>query len=139
MNLTDHFTLEEMIHSASADARHLDNEPNAVQTENLKNLCENVLEPLRKVIGKPIQINSGYRSETVNRYAGGVKNSQHLFGRAADITVAGMKPEQLLDLLLNSHIVFDQAIAYRHRGFMHVSYFKGWNRMIFHVDHKKNS
>ena len=137
MNITENFSLEEMTASASAEARHLDNKPNAVQMQNLKDLCENVLEPLRELVGKPICVTSGFRSEKVNYYAGVVKNSQHLFGRAADISVKGLSPEKLLDILLESDIKFDQAIAYRHRGFLHVSYCRGWNRMMYFVNRKR--
>lgn len=85
MKLTQHFTLEEMTRSATAEARGIRNEPNAVQIANLRRLCEKVLEPLRAHFGTPIRINSGFRCEKLNAAVGGAKRSYHLQGRAADI------------------------------------------------------
>ena len=63
------------------------NEPNENQIENLKLLCEYVLEPIREKIGCPLVISSGFRSEKVNALVGGSKTSQHILGQAADIQI----------------------------------------------------
>lgn len=85
MNLTKHFTLEELTHSDYADAHGISNYPGQQAQRNLMMLCVLILEPLRTAIGEPITINSGYRSKTVNLGVGGVSTSHHLLGLAADI------------------------------------------------------
>ena len=85
--LSEHFTLGEL---TKTSAKGLDNTPPHAAVLNLKNLCENWLEPLRQAQG-PIIINSGYRSEAVNRAIGGVKGSNHLTGCAVDIHVSGIE------------------------------------------------
>ena len=89
--LSQHFRLSEFTRSATASARGIDNTLNQSNAEhsriinNLRALCENVLEPLRRHFNVPIRINSGYRSPALNKAVGGAKRSYHLQGRAADI------------------------------------------------------
>ena len=85
MNLTQHFTLEELSHSDYADAHGIRNYPSQQAQQNLIMLCVLILEPLRIAIGQPIRINSAYRCKQVNMGVGGVSNSHHLLGLAADI------------------------------------------------------
>lgn len=85
MELAKNFTLEELIRSDTAKKLGISNEPNDYCKENLRTLCEKVLQPARDEYGKPIRISSGYRSERLNRAVGGVPNSFHLYGQAADI------------------------------------------------------
>ena len=92
VKLSQHFTLGELTKTSAKTADG--NIPSHVQIENLKNLCENWLEPLRQRYNKPILINSGFRSEAVNKAIGGVKGSNHLTGCAVDIHVTG--PEQAI-------------------------------------------
>lgn len=87
MKLTEHFTLEELTASATAQARNLPNNPTVSDIHNLCALAVLVLEPLRLAIGHPLTITSGYRSAVLNRAVGGVSNSYHLTGRAADIRI----------------------------------------------------
>ena len=87
MQLTEHFALEELIYSSTAKAKGLKNEPTQDHIENLKLLCEYVLEPIREKNGCPLVISSGYRSEKVNALVGGSKTSQHILGQAADIQI----------------------------------------------------
>ena len=91
MRLTPHFTLEEFERSATAARLHIDNRVPAELVPNIKNLCEQVLEPLRERFGEPIYISSGYRCPQLNRAVGGVPNSQHTRGEAADI--CGLSPD----------------------------------------------
>ena len=86
-HLSTNFTLKELIHSNTAKQKGLKNEPNENQIENLKLLCEYVLEPIREKIGCPLFISSGFRSEKVNVLVGGSKTSQHILGQAADIQI----------------------------------------------------
>lgn len=84
-----YFTFEEMTKSNTANRLHIDNTPNDVEViENINNTLEQ-LESIREVYGEPIIITSGYRCEELNRAVGGVKNSHHLRGYAADIIVKG--------------------------------------------------
>ena len=85
MNLTMHFTLEELSHSDYADAYGINNVPGQQARQNLMMLCVLILEPLRTAIGQPIKINSAYRNKAVNLGVGGVSTSHHLLGLAADI------------------------------------------------------
>lgn len=85
MNLTKHFTLEELTHSDYADAHGIKNYPGQQAQQNLMMLCVLILEPLRIAIGQPIRINSAYRCKQVNMGVGGVSSSHHLLGLAADI------------------------------------------------------
>lgn len=85
MNLTQHFTLEELSHSDYADAHGIKNYPGQQAQRNLMMLCVLILEPLRMSLRQPIRINSGYRCKEVNIGVGGVSTSHHLLGLAADI------------------------------------------------------
>ena len=92
VKLSQHFTLGELTKTSAKTADG--NIPSHAAVLNLKNLCENWLEPLRQRYNKPILINSGFRSEAVNKAIGGVKGSNHLTGCAVDIHVTG--PEQAI-------------------------------------------
>ena len=87
MNLTQHFTLEELSHSDYAEAHGIKNYPGQQAQQNLMMLCVLILEPLRTAIGQPIKINSAYRNKAVNLGVGGVSTSHHLLGLAADIHI----------------------------------------------------
>mgnify|MGYP003353399416 CR=1 FL=1 len=106
MKLSPNFTLEELTHT---DHRELDNTPTNEHLLNLKRLAA-FLEGLRAVLGKPIHVNSAYRSEAVNRAVGGQKTSQHSRGCAADIRVKDMTPDQVVKAILKSSLPFDQVI-----------------------------
>ena len=111
--LTKHFTFAEMTRTNTG----IENVPNKAQVKNLKRLCR-WLERLREKVGKPIVINSGYRSEAVNKAVGGVKGSNHLTGCAADIHVAGIEQlvryaAILLDISDESQEDFDELLLKR--------------------------
>lgn len=116
MNLTKNFTLEELTHSATAKARGISNKPSDAHLDNLMRLCVTVLQPMREQLGRAITITSGYRSEAVNKAVGGVqptdqkRGSQHLYGEAADIRVAGMTPLEVCRWIEKSGLPFDQVI-----------------------------
>src|SRR5690606_27819263 len=110
MKLGKYFTLEEMTRSQAAARRGLDNSPNSNQLESMKALVRNILDPLREALGRPVNINSGFRSEAVNKAVGGAASSQHRFGEAADIVVPGMTVEQLVARIRALKLPFDQVI-----------------------------
>ena len=123
MQLTAHFSLAEMTRNGAG----LPNDPNPMQTESLRRLCENVLEPLRTQFG-PVHVNSGFRSPAVNVAAGSkTTTSQHLYGEAADIRIDGVDPAVILRWLVTAGVPFDQAIAETRAGklpytWAHLSY-----------------
>lgn len=119
MLLSEHFTLEEMIFSSTAQRHGLDNTPPADAVANLKALCLNVLEPVRALWGGPIKVDSGYRSFPLNALVHGVPSSQHCLGQAADL-VPPIPLEDAMKKLADSSIPFDQAIL--EMGWIHLSY-----------------
>jgi uncharacterized protein YcbK (DUF882 family) len=107
MNLTDHFTLEELTHT---DHREFDNTPNDAELENIKRLAE-FLEEVKTVLGgKPIMVNSAFRSKQVNDAVGSKDTSQHRIGCAADIRVPSMTPDEVVRAVIASGIGYDQII-----------------------------
>lgn len=119
MNLTENFTYEELTFSEKALRLGLDNKPPAEVYSNLVRLAE-LLEQIRKVIAKPIIINSGYRSKLVNEAVGSTERSQHRVGCAADFRVAGMTPDQICRAIIDSDIQYDQLIK-EYDSWVHVS------------------
>lgn len=91
MKLSKNFTLEELTFSLTANNHGIDNTPNTEQKAALKRLCVEVLQPIRDAWGQPIVVSSGYRCPKLNAAIGGVKNSQHLQGQAADIKASNPK------------------------------------------------
>lgn len=127
--LSEHFSLEEFTYSRIAVENGLDNTPPASACQSVHYLVTQLLEPLRNLYGKPIAVLSGYRKDAVNRLAGGVANSQHTKGEAADCYIPE-GPETLLALLQRSGLAFDQAIVYKSKRFLHLSLkSSGRNRM----------
>ena len=107
MNLSPNFTLEELTHT---DHRDLENEPNETELTNLKRLAE-FLETVKTVLGgKPIIINSAFRSKAVNEAVGSKETSQHRKGCAADIRVPGMTPDQVVKAIIEAGLPYDQVI-----------------------------
>jgi len=136
MKLSKNFTLEEMTHSRMAVKHHINNEPNKENIENLVNLVENVLQPLRDRILKPIVITSGFRSVVLNKLVGGAYKSQHTLGEAADFYVINMNLKDVYKIIVEE-FDFDQVIY--EFGWIHVSYRKGNNRKEALVAYKDNA
>lgn len=114
------FTFREFIISKTAGSLGIDNVPDFEQIRNIDNLVKYVLNPCRQYIGRPVYINSGYRSKRLNAIVGGVPTSQHLDGKAADITTAATKSNNELFKFIVEKMDFDQCIRYK--TFIHVSY-----------------
>ena len=109
MQLSEHFSLAELTVSEVALRKGLSNLPEGIEVDNLVRLA-NKLEEVRKVLGKPIMVNSAFRSIEVNAAVGGVKTSQHCVGCAADIKVPGMTPDEVVRAIVASDIQYDQLI-----------------------------
>lgn len=116
--ITKNFTLEELCHSNTAQEKGLKNIPDENQIQNLKELATNILQPVRDMYGKPMYINSGFRSKEVNKAVGGVKTSLHIVGKAADVRTDN--PRELFNIVRNSGLSFDQLILYP--TFVHMSF-----------------
>jgi hypothetical protein len=117
MNLTEHFTLEELTHT---DHRQFDNTPNDAEIANLVRLAE-FLEKVKEVLGgKPIIVNSAFRSAEVNRAVGSSDKSQHRHGCACDFRVPGMTPDEVVKAILASDLTFDQCIR-EFNSWVHIS------------------
>ena len=107
MNLTEHFSLEELTHT---DHREFDNTPNDAEKANLGRLAA-FLEQVKGLLGgKPIMVNSAFRSKQVNDAVGSKDSSQHRVGCAADIRVPGMTPDEVVRAVIASDLQFDQVI-----------------------------
>ena len=105
--MTPHFTLDELTHT---DHRTLDNTPNETELANIQRLAE-FLEAVKTLLGgKPIMVNSAFRSKAVNDAVGSKDTSQHRVGCAADIRVPGMTPDQVVRAIIASDLGFDQVI-----------------------------
>ena len=125
MKLSKYFTLEEFIRSNTADRMGIDNVPKDEEViKNLRNLCLEVLQPLRDYVGAPVHINSGYRCPELNEAVGGVKNSQHCRGEACDIRIASPKQGRAWAAWIEDNCRFDQMLLERNKNgavWLHVS------------------
>jgi len=127
--LSEHFILIEFISSTTASTQNITEQfdPPAEVVNNLKNLCQNLLEPLRAKISEklgkdtPIHITSGYRCPRLNKAVGGVPNSQHQTGEAVDTHVDGMSIEEWYQFVKSCGIKFDQCIQ-EFDSWAHISY-----------------
>lgn len=121
------FKMSELIYSETAIKNNINNMPDINSLDNMLNLIYYCLQPARELLGAPIIITSGYRNPLVNRLVGGVNSSQHTKGQAADFTVSGITPSQIISIIKTSKIEFDQLIN-EYDKWVHISYNKGKNR-----------
>lgn len=123
---TKNFSYDELIASATAKRLGLDNTPTPEEKEKLRKLAQEILQPIRDAWRSPIVVNSGFRSEAVNKAVGGVKNSQHRLGEAADITIGGKERNKKLfnfiyKLISTGKIKVGQLIDEYNYSWIHVS------------------
>ncbi len=125
MKLSSNFTLEELTISQTALRNDIDNIPNEEETENLKQLCINILQPLRDDYQLPLVISSGFRSKELSSLVGSKPTSQHCQGSAADFTIPGVDNKKVFKHIIEN-LPFDQAILEYYNednsGWIHVSY-----------------
>ena len=107
MNLSEHFSLEELTHT---DHREYDNTPNDAELENLKRLAAFLEEVKSALGGRPVMVNSGFRSKQVNDAVGSKDTSQHRIGCAVDIRVPQLTPDEVVKTIMASGLAYDQLI-----------------------------
>ncbi|MBQ8078006.1 MAG: hypothetical protein IJ235_06460 [Eubacterium sp.] len=119
-----YFTIDELCASDTAKRRGVDNTPTPTVRAKLQALIDNVLDPARREYGSYILVNSGYRSPALNAAVGGVSNSQHLTGEAADITTGSIDNDRRLFAILVAQGNYDQLIWEKPKNslWIHVSY-----------------
>ena len=120
--------MSELLKSDVAKQYNINNMPTDSKIlDNLLNLIIYCLQPIREQLNKPIHITSGYRCSLLNRKVGGVGNSQHLTGQAADVRVDGMTAQQLFTRIKNGGVEYDQLIN-EYDQWVHISFDKNKNR-----------
>lgn len=130
MKLTKNFELKEFTSSPTAKKYNISNTPPELVIENLKSLCEYILQPIRDKVEKPVEINSGYRCLELNKKVGGVPTSQHCIGQACDFKVEGMTSYEIVKVILELNLPFDQVGLYD--SFVHISYGERHRRHLFY-------
>ena len=109
MKLSKNFSLEELIRSSTAMKIGIDNIPNDEHLKNLQVVVDEIAQPLRDHFGKPVRINSGYRSPALNDAIGGSKKSQHSKGEAIDLEIDGVSNMEVADWI-TENCDYDQVI-----------------------------
>ena len=133
MNLSKSFTLNELTKSQEATRLGIENIPNEEHIENLKILCENILQPLRDYYGMPVSVSSGYRSVALCEAVGSSSKSQHTKGQAADFEIFGVSNKDVADFIVQN-LEYDQCILEfwnendPNSGWVHCSYSVNGNR-----------
>lgn len=129
-----YFTIKELCKSSTATQLGIDNTPNSEIVNNLKQLVEYILDPLRERYKKPIYVNSGYRCDALNKAVGGSKTSSHLYGLAADITAGSPKENKILfELIQELNLPFHQLIDEKNFTWIHVSFSNKPKKQILHL------
>jgi zinc D-Ala-D-Ala carboxypeptidase len=133
MSLTENFSLEELTKSQTAVRKGIDNTPGPEHQDNLKSLCEMILQPIRDHFSRVVTISSGYRSPELCTAIGSKITSQHAKGQAADFEIFGVSNKELADYI-DQNLDYDQLIleywneSDPNSGWVHCSYTNGNNR-----------
>ena len=143
MNLSKSFTLNELTKSQEAIRLGIDNTPNEEQIQNLKILCEKLLQPIRDFYGMPLSISSGYRSVALCEAIGSSAKSQHTKGQAADFEIFGVPNKEIAEFIVKN-LDYDQCILEfwnendPNSGWVHCSYSGNSNRKQYLKAEKLN-
>ena len=143
MKLTENFSLNELTKSQTAERKGIDNTPSTEHQENLKSLCEMILQPIRDHFGQVVSVSSGYRSPELCVAIGSSTQSQHAKGEAADFEIFGVSNKELADWI-NENLDYDQLIleywkeSDPNSGWVHCSYTDGSNRKQYLRAYKEN-
>lgn len=131
-----YFSIAELTNSSTAIKKKIDNTPTKEIENNLNQLIDNILDPLREAWGQPIIVSSGYRCDALNKAVGGASSSQHRLGQAADIHTKSNSKEdnkKLFDLIKQLKLPFDQLINEYNYDWVHVSYSPRNRRQILNI------
>ena len=143
MKLTENFSLNELTKSQTAERKGIDNTPSTEHQENLKSLCEMILQPIRDHFGQVVSVSSGYRSPELCVAIGSSTQSQHAKGQASDFEIFGVSNKELADYI-NENLDYDQLIleywkeSDPNSGWVHCSYTNGSNRKQYLRAYKEN-
>ena len=143
MSLTKNFSLIELTKSQTAERKGIDNTPSAEHQENLKSLCEMILQPIRDHFDCVVSVSSGYRSPELCVAIGSSTKSQHARGEAADFEIFGVSNKDLADYI-DENLDYDQLIleywkeSDPNSGWVHCSYTNGSNRKQYLRAYKEN-
>jgi zinc D-Ala-D-Ala carboxypeptidase len=144
MKLTENFSLNELTKSQTAERKGIDNTPSTEHQENLKSLCEMILQPIRDHFGQVVSVSSGYRSPELCVAIGSSTQSQHAKGQASDFEIFGVSNKELADYI-DQNLDYDQLILEYWKGedepnsgWVHCSYTNGNNRKQYLRAYKEN-
>ena len=143
MKLSNNFSLNELTKSQTAERKGIDNTPSAEHQENLKSLCEMILQPIRDHFGQVVSVSSGYRSPELCVAIGSSTKSQHARGEAADFEIFGVSNKELADWI-NENRTYDQLIleywneSDPNSGWIHCSFNTQGNRKQYLRAYKEN-
>ena len=143
MKLTENFSLNELTKSQTAERKGIDNTPSTEHQENLKSLCEMILQPIRDHFGQVVSVSSGYRSPELCVAIGSSTQSQHARGEAADFEIFGVSNKELADWI-NENLYYDQLIleywkeSDPNSGWVHCSFSLNGNRKQYLRAYKEN-
>ena len=143
MKLTENFSLNELTKSQTAERKGIDNTPSAEHQENLKALCEMILQPIRDHFGQVVSVSSGYRSPELCVAIGSSTQSQHAKGQASDFEIFGVSNKELADWI-DQNLDYDQLIleywkeSDPNSGWIHCSFNTQGNRKQYLRAYKEN-
>jgi len=143
MNLTENFSLNELTKSQTAERKGIDNTPSTEHQENLKRLCESILQRIRDHFGRVVSVSSGYRSPELCTAIGSKITSQHAKGQAADFEIYGLSNQELANYI-KENLDYDQLILEYWKkedpssGWVHCSYKGNANRKQYLKAYKEN-
>ena len=144
MKLTENFSLNELTKSQTAERKGIDNTPSAEHQENLKSLCEMILQPIRDHFGQVVSVSSGYRSPELCIAIGSKTTSQHAKGQASDFEIFGVSNKELADYI-DQNLDYDQLILEYWKGedepnsgWVHCSFNTQGNRKQYLRAYKEN-
>ena len=143
MSLTKNFSLNELTKSQTAERKGIDNTPSTEHQENLKRLCETILQPIRDHFGQVVSVSSGYRSPELCVAIGSSTKSQHARGEAADFEIFGVSNKELADYI-DQNLTYDQLIleywkeSDPNSGWVHCSFTLNGNRRQYLRAYKEN-
>ena len=143
MKLTENFSLIELTKSQTAERKGIDNTPSTEHQENLKRLCESILQRVRDHFERVVSVSSGYRSEELCLAIGSKTTSQHAKGEAADFEIYGVSNKELADWI-NENLTYDQLIleywkeSDPNSGWVHCSFSLNGNRKQYLKAYKEN-